>query len=416
MNIGTIGNMMVIVKNWTIMDFGFKLLKKKDKNEEERKAAQSFSVFFTLLCTIVGLTAIVIFIALTAFLLSLADTMGSKRYGTVKGDYIQYVQGDMNYLPISASGLEAYDLQEGDRIVIIFDSHTDKIVKLVPERQHNEELIRNVSIILCSLFGCVVLLVIFSVVGQGTFGRAFSLYYSLSLKRENAPWNMEARRKIYEERFTQAFGQKKAQWFQGGMAMLALLLLIGFVISVLLLVGKVYALVPDQGLVIGSRWFGGISLLVHIGFLVWYAKYDQYARPLYSAGEHLLNTQLLTRNVEGRLGYYTASGVWMELQDVKVKRQNETMVQIKCRYRLASNGKEISRLNYIAKEDMIYPLVAEMDKSGKKAGAAGYVWQIGIILLLYIILLISNGILLKERDRNTISFQTSIEEDAVRRG
>lgn len=70
--------------------FGFALMRKKNKTEEEVRAANSFQSFFTLTCIITGLAAIVLAVAV---FVSLAGDMGVgfssvERYGVRTADRV----------------------------------------------------------------------------------------------------------------------------------------------------------------------------------------------------------------------------------------------------------------------------------------------------------------------------------------
>lgn len=410
MNIGTLGSMVVIVKSWDIISFGFRLLKKKDKDPDEKKAAGAFRTFICLTTIFVWIIAVLIVINVVITLAGLhMGSGGNKRYGTVSGEYIRYVQGENKYLKISETGLDAYDLRDGDRIIMIFDRGTDQLKDLVPETQYEKRTILNVTALLCTMLGSVLLLIAFALIAQGTFGRPFALYYNLSLKRENPAWEAEPRRKLYEEHYAMAFAQKKSIWLSALIALVVLLLLGGFSLSGVLVSGEVYTLLPDRGMVLISRIFGGFSGLIYIVLLFLLVRFDDKIRPLYSVGEHLLNTQLLIQNAERRIGYYSKRGEWIQLEGVKVKQQDEKIVRLTCRYRINGTGKEFSQDNYIAREDPMFHSVMALSgsQSGASSKSAGNIWLLWLILFIYIVLVASNLILLRERDKNGVSFQVT---------
>ena len=171
MNIGTMGSMVMIAKSWDIFSFGFRLLKKKNKDPDEMKAAGSFRTFICLTAILVLAAAIVIMIIVGTTLAGIRMGSGeNKRYGTVSGEYIRYVQGENKYLKISETGLDAYELRDGDRILMIFDRGTDQLKDLVPETQYEKRMILNVTALLCTMLGCVLLLIAFALIAQ--IGRA----------------------------------------------------------------------------------------------------------------------------------------------------------------------------------------------------------------------------------------------------
>lgn len=123
---------------------------------------------------------------------------GATRYGTVMGERIRYVQSVNKYLSISEAGLEEYQLKNGDRVLMQFDNQTDKFIKAVPQKEHDGRLLSVMIGFLIIMFLCILFLMVWSLIAQGTIGRAFSLYYSLCLKRDNPAWMAEKRRGLYE--------------------------------------------------------------------------------------------------------------------------------------------------------------------------------------------------------------------------
>lgn len=180
-------------------------------------------------------------------------------------------------------------------------------------------------------------------------------------------------------------------------------LIIGVEIAVALTFGRVYALLPNENIVLFSRVFGMFTCIVYIIMMLRCVSYDKAYRPLYSANNHLLDTKLLMRNEEGKLGYYTSDGVWVELYRVKMKQQDKIMVKIKCFYQASKNGSRFSRYNYVAREDEVYPFIMELLPSGQKGSVRtwGYLWRVVLMLVIYAVLFAACLFLYGARDKNT---------------
>lgn len=342
MNIGTIGNMAVIAKGLPIIKFGFELMKKENKNEDEQKAAKSFLKFFSLACAFIFLVVILIFITCTITVLDIGVGYGGNK-------------------------------------------------------QNEEKIIFDVMVLFCTMIGSIIFLIGYALIAQGTVGKQFALYYNLSLKESNEAWISEGRKNIYENIFRQKFAQKKTIWLSGILSLIYLLIFAGIAISSVLIIGGVNTSLPNQNMILVSRIFGIAFELLYIVLIFLCVKYDKSFRPLYSVGEHLLETQLLEKNTEGKIGYYNRQNQWIELQSVIIKQQDDKIAKIKCKYKITSNGREFSNYNYIAMDDMMFPLIMEMSKSDKKASSNSgkHIWLIFIIFLINILLIGGSVILLK---------------------
>lgn len=347
MNIGTLGNMVVIAQGWRILDFGFTLMKKKDKNAEEQIATKAFSRFFTITCIVISLFVITLLVSVVCLIVDI-------RVGS----------GDVN--------------------------------------QYEDNLVSGVIGLCIEIFFGVIFLIVWSLVGQGSIGKKFSIFYTISLKRDNPAWIREERSTMYEEQYQKNFAKKQALWLQVILSIMYVLLIIGIATSGTLAFAKVYALLPNQNLVLFSRYFGGIALLTYIMLLIICVKFDDRYRPLYSANNHLLDTQLLMRNEQGQIGYYTTNGMWMELQNVKIMRRDDEMVKMKCFYKASNTGGIFSNCNYIAREDGVYPLVMELAQAGKKRDKRpkGLWWRLLLMLFISILLFAGCLLLLSVRDKN----------------
>ena len=403
MNIGTIGNMITIANGWQIIDFGFSLIKKKDKNEEERIAAKAFSRFFTINCLLVFLVVIAICASMVLVMKDIsAGAGGAKRYGTVKGDSIRYVQGENKYMSIYEAGLGEYHLEDGDRILMLFDNQTDQFLSAIPQKQYDDNLISGVIKFFFIIFFCIIFLISWSVIGQGSVAREFSIFYALSLKRHNPAWIEDGRRELYEEQYRKKFAGKRSLWQTGALSIMYVLLLIGISTSGALVLAKVYAFLPDENLVLFSKIYGIVATLIYMIMFIKCAIWDERHRPLYSVNNHLLETQLLVRNEQGQIGYYTAEGVWAEVQKVKIIWQDDEMVKMKCFYYFPKTGGKYASRNYIGKKDAMYPLVMELVQKNRKTDKrpTGLWWRLLLVLFISILLFVSCLLLFSERDKN----------------
>lgn len=130
--------------------------------------------------------------------------------------------------------------------------------------------------------------------------------------------------------------------------------------------------------------------------------------PLYSVPKSLEGTKLIGQGPDGRFGYYSERNEWTVIQELKIRREDPTMVKVKCKYLNSATGSTFSTYNYIAKNDPVYPALfpAKEPSIEKKDHAAFYTVLILLALIIMIIMMVCNIRLLNNRDRNTFSFST----------
>lgn len=396
MSIGTVGEFVTIANGLPVILFGFALMRKKNKTEEEVRAAKSFQWFFTLTCIITGLTAIVLAVAV---FVSLAGDMGAgfssvERYGTVKGDSVRYVQNTMKYIGIEELGLDPADLEEGDRVILFFDSRDDTLISGVSDKAYEEDWNRRLLTLLGSMGGSVLILVIWALAARGTVGREFSIFYAFYHKRwQDASWCGDRRQSLYEKLFIEAAGKGTLFLKNLFYAVYCLVFIVGVSVAAVPVIGRVPALTADQGLINATGLFSVISCLLYILFMVLGAwGFQTRILPLYADKKHLEATRLLEVTENGQIGYHTAQNEWMILKEIRIRREDTQLVKVKCSYLNTANGTAISANNFIAKSDPVYSAVLPMiTQSHKKRGSAGlWLMVLTFALLLMIIMMVCN--------------------------
>ena len=423
MSIGTVGELCTIANGLPIILFGFALMRKKNKTEEEERAAKSFQCFFSLTCIITGLAAIVLAVAV---FVSLAGDTGAgfssvERYGTVKGDSVRYVQNTMKYIGIEELGLDPAVLEEGDRVILFFDSRDDTLIGAVSDKAYKEDWNRRLLTLLGSVSGSVLILVIWALAARCTVGREFSIFYALYHKRgQDAVWCQDSRQSLYEKLFIKTAGKGTLFLKNLFYAVYCLIFIVGVSVAGVLVIGEVYALTADQGLVNATRLLGVISCLLYIFLMILGAwAFEKKITPLYANKKNLEATRLLQATENGPVGYHTAQNEWVELKKIRIRKEDAQIVKAKCTYLNAAKGVTISENNFIAKNDPVYLSVLPMVKQSRKKRSSVGLWFIilSLALLLMSIMLASNLRLLDIRDRSTFSFSsrnTLYEEQQTR--
>ena len=172
-----------------------------------------------------------------------------------------------------------------------------------------------------------------------------------------------------------------------------------------LVIGEVYALLPDKGLVALSRIIGIFSFVLQfiLVFIVSYI-YENKTKPLYGKSDELNDdTQLLIKNSDGQIGFYSYRGAWTELKSVEILREDEKLIKVRCQFYNTESGLNFRRKNYIAKEDWIYNdirSIATEKQTKKRNYALVYIF----ILIAFVAMLLFNIRLLGVRDSNKIQF------------
>lgn len=169
LNVGAIRGSHVIL-------VGFRLLKKKDKTEEEEAAAQSFKKYFRSICLMTFLFIMAISVTMTVFF-PFKGFSGDKRYGTIEGEKIRYIQNTAQYMSIDAYGLGKYNLKDGDKVTLFFDYSTDEIIKAIPTRVHEKIVSKKLYLNLATVILGIIIVIISSIILSNTIGKNFRNYY-----------------------------------------------------------------------------------------------------------------------------------------------------------------------------------------------------------------------------------------------
>ena len=174
-DLSTAASMAQIARGLPVIKFGFALLGKENKTEEEARAAKSFKRFFIS-------TIIVVLVTLTAMGASAVASFGSddadllyetKRYGTVEGDSVWYIKNIKQYLSLEEFGLDEYNLQDGDRVVLFFNSPEDELIDAMPKSVYEDNENKVLSVLPIAMAIAVVVIVVFALVGRKIIGKDF---------------------------------------------------------------------------------------------------------------------------------------------------------------------------------------------------------------------------------------------------
>lgn len=159
MRISSISATVNAGKYFRVLRIGKYLLNKKDKTEEEFKAAESFSKVFkisNLFGVVVGIIAIIMAINTMAI-----AKEGVKRNGTFEDGQVRYAKGTMQYVSPDIIGLGGYVLIEGEKVVLYFDSVTDALIGALPvkviEKEIKDKMISLSIVFIVLIFSAIVL-------------------------------------------------------------------------------------------------------------------------------------------------------------------------------------------------------------------------------------------------------------------
>lgn len=156
------------------MKAGFEL-ESYAQTEEQLAAAKAFRRVFvgTVAITVIFVLGM---IAMFVFFNPFPDS-GTKRYGTVEANRVNYIQNTERSVSVSSLGLEEYGLSDGDRVVIFFDAK-DNIRSAYPkEYLDGYTETRLYAILGYTLLGITLLLVYALIICRLTpFGSAWYLY------------------------------------------------------------------------------------------------------------------------------------------------------------------------------------------------------------------------------------------------
>ncbi len=154
---------------------GIALCKKTNKSPLEQKAATAFKriTIGALVLNVLCMIAFIIIISTVLF------SMGSdvKRYGTVEGSQVRYVQNTMQYKTLAELHLDEYSLQDGDRVIIYFDTVTDEITEAYPQTYIENLQNTQAGIIVGSMVLWIFLLIAYILFCRFTsYGNAWTQY------------------------------------------------------------------------------------------------------------------------------------------------------------------------------------------------------------------------------------------------
>lgn len=172
-----------------------------------------------------------------------------------------------------------------------------------------------------------------------------------------------------------------------------------------LVIGKVYAFLPDEGLVTLTRIIGIISVVIY-AILMFIANtfYVNHTKPLYANPNDMnLDTQLLEKNNDGIIGYYSEQGAWVELKSVEILREDEKLIKVWCQFYNTAINLNFPLKNFIAKEDDIYSDIKTI-ATVRKAKKRNYTLIYLAVLIAFVAMFIFNIRLLGIRDTNRIQF------------
>lgn len=149
----------LLLVNWrgvVIFRLVNELKKKPNPTPAEKNAIKAFNriIIGTLILCFFMIIAIIISTA--SFFMNPIGGHGDKRYGTVQDDgRIRYTQGTHQYMTQEELGLEQYQLTQGDKVVLFFDSVTEELISAYPENvstaSENKWAIGMLSILVVSI-------------------------------------------------------------------------------------------------------------------------------------------------------------------------------------------------------------------------------------------------------------------------
>ncbi len=220
----------------------------------------------------------------------------------------------------------------------------------------------------------------------------------------------DSRKQIYNNIY------KSIRYKDGHPALLALVITIyltffaGISAAGVLVNGKVYALLPDEGLVALSRIIGIFSLILYI-ILVIIVTYifENKTKPIYGKSDELnSDTQLLVKNSDGKIGFFSIYGAWTELKSVEILREDEKLIKVRCQFYNTESELNFRRKNYIAKDDWIYNDIRSI-ATAKQTKKRNYVLVYIFILITFVAMLLFNIRLVGVRDSNRIQLGCTAE-------
>jgi len=164
-----------VINELDVIKIGFRLLIKKDKTKEEKKASKSFKKSFSLLCLITFIWILLFSIVTYAFYPS-RGFEGTKRYGVVEGNNVKYVKNTNKYLPLNLLGLDEKKLRDGDSILLFFDANDGSLIKAVPNNEYKKTTNQRFLIIIGTAIAGIITFTVYVTSGRKTVGKDFYEY------------------------------------------------------------------------------------------------------------------------------------------------------------------------------------------------------------------------------------------------
>lgn len=186
-NLTNAANVITIINGFFVTRQGFQLLKKENPTEEERKAAIAFKKSF-IGSIIVTVIIVIVLICNIVFAAGKSDHVNMyKSYGTVVGNQVKYVQNTVQYKSLSSLGLQNYELQNGDRVIIFFDNTTDVLQDAIPEEIYDAETAQTIIVALVVFVLCIIAAIAYVFIARFTFAKDWTLYVKkLAQEQRNA--------------------------------------------------------------------------------------------------------------------------------------------------------------------------------------------------------------------------------------
>lgn len=391
----------VIMRGLPVIKKGLQLSKKNNKTEEEAAAARSFQRFYRWTWIIV-ITLTVLLIPIMIYALTSFESSSYTRLGTVMEDgTVRYNQNnEMQYKTLEELGLEGYNLEKGNLVVLIFESYEGALTGAVPKSDYedNSASVSNERLIIMFVYIVFMLItfVLWAIAGRNTVGLDFYVFEAISARRGLVIYEGtdDEKEGLYESIFKRVKGDIKLTFNQIFYGFLVLILFFCFGVSGALFLREFYGFFVDEMLVLTCRVVGAVSFAVcsaTLFYMLWLEK--NRMNPVFFNNDDLLNTQLLTRNDYGNIGYFNRSGVWTELKAVQVIRAGKYVLKLNCSYLNTNTGTEFSQINYIAREDEIFRDVIKLAGPFREKGSLVYPHFI-MLLVIYALVIVSNLVLL----------------------
>jgi hypothetical protein len=152
-------NFFAFTDGFRYLGMGMDLVKKPNKSEEELEAANSFKKWMKAIFTLIGIAVVLLGGSVVYMTIVFAKTDGIERNGTVEGDSVRYFHNEEVHVSLSEIGINPSEVNEGDRIILLFDYRTDTFQEAILRDTYDKETNMVVYVIVGSLIFSVVMLV-----------------------------------------------------------------------------------------------------------------------------------------------------------------------------------------------------------------------------------------------------------------